>query len=95
MFSHSVYVGPQEYRRLTAIGHDLNDVNPYGVVGFSGDHSAGVGADHEILLWMHQHLHLAYGWVIVLFGIAVRLALWLSIRRRMRSGMAMQPFNRK
>jgi len=49
----------------------------------------------KILLWMHQHLHLAYGWVIVLFGIAVRLALWLSIRRRCVQAWRCRPFNRK
>jgi YidC/Oxa1 family membrane protein insertase len=90
VFSHSVYVGPQEYRRLTAIGHDLNDVNPYGWSVFRVIIQPASVLIMKILLWMHQHLHLAYGWVIVLFGIAVRLALWPLNQKAMRSGMAMQ-----
>jgi YidC/Oxa1 family membrane protein insertase len=90
MFSHSVYVGPQEYRRLTDIGHDLNDVNPYGWSVFRVIIQPASVLIMKILLWMHDHLHLTYGWVIVLFGIAVRLALWPLNQKAMRSGMAMQ-----
>src|SRR2546425_826276 len=43
-----------------------------------------------ILLWMHLHLHLAYGWVLILFGLAVRVALWPLNQKAMRSSMAMQ-----
>ena len=89
-FGHSVYVGPQEYRRLTDIGHDLNDVNPYGWAIFRVIIQPASVLVMKILLWMHQHLYLAYGWVIILFGTAVRLALWPLNQKAMRSGMAMQ-----
>src|SRR5213596_144909 len=29
-FDYQVYVGPLEYRRLSQLGHDLDDANPYG-----------------------------------------------------------------
>jgi YidC/Oxa1 family membrane protein insertase len=89
-FIHSVYVGPQEYRILTAIGHDLDDVNPYGWSVFRVIIQPASVLVMKILLWMHQNLHLTYGWVIVLFGIAVRLALWPLNQKAMKSGMAMQ-----
>ena len=44
----------------------------------------------ELLLWMHQTLSLAYGWVLVLFGIAVRLLLWPLNQKAMKSSVAMQ-----
>src|SRR3989442_4082351 len=31
-FGYQVYVGPLEYRRLSQLGHDLDDANPYGGV---------------------------------------------------------------
>ncbi len=89
-FGHSVYVGPLEYRRLTAIGHDLNDVNPYGWAIFRVIIQPASVLVMKILLWMHQHLHMAYGWVVIGFGMAVRLALWPLNQKAMRSGMAMQ-----
>src|SRR5262249_18700004 len=33
-FAYSVYAGPMEYDRLRHIGHDFDDVNPYGWPGF-------------------------------------------------------------
>lgn len=89
VFSHSVYVGPQEYRRLAAIGHSLNDVNPYGWILRPVIQPFSV-LIVRILLWMHEGLHLAYGWVLVLFGIAVRVVLWPLNQKAMRSSMAMQ-----
>jgi YidC/Oxa1 family membrane protein insertase len=89
-FNFSVYSGPQEYRRLTRVGHDLNDVNPYGFSIFRLIIQPVSVAVMSILLWMHEHLHLAYGLVIIVFGVAVRLALWPLNQKAMRSGMAMQ-----
>jgi len=88
-FSYSVYFGPQELQHLTQVGHDLKDLNPYGwflrpiiqpianVVG-------------RILVWMHRNLNLAYGWVLILFGIAVRIILWPLNQKAMHSSTAMQ-----
>jgi YidC/Oxa1 family membrane protein insertase len=42
------------------------------------------------LLWMHDKLRLSYGWVLVIFGIAVRLILWPLNHRAMRSSLKMQ-----
>jgi YidC/Oxa1 family membrane protein insertase len=88
-FSHSVYVGPQEYRRLAGIGHDLEDANPYGWILRPIIRPFAI-LIVKILLWMHENLDLAYGWVLVVFGIAVRLVLWPLNQKAMRSQMAMQ-----
>jgi YidC/Oxa1 family membrane protein insertase len=39
---------------------------------------------------MHDKLRLSYGWVLVIFGIAVRLILWPLNQRAMRSSLKMQ-----
>ncbi len=88
-FRHEVYVGPQEYRRLARIGHDFEQVNPYGWI-FRPIIRPFAILIVKILLWMHETLRLAYGWVLVLFGIAVRLILWPLNQKAMRSGVAMQ-----
>lgn len=89
VFEHEVYVGPQESRRLARIGRDLEDVNPYGWI-FRPIIRPFAILIVQILLWMHDTLKLQYGWVLVLFGIAVRLVLWPLNQKAMRSSMAMQ-----
>ncbi len=88
-FSHSMYVGPQEHHRLKAIGHDFDDVNPYGWI-FRPIIRPFAQFIMIILLWMHEKLNLAYGWVLVLFGVMVRVVLWPLNQKAMRSAMAMQ-----
>ncbi len=88
-FGHSVYLGPQEFRRLSRIGHDLEDMNPYGwFLRPIIQPIAKVVA--LILVWMHETFNLAYGWVLVVFGLAVRVVLWPLNQKAMRSSMAMQ-----
>jgi YidC/Oxa1 family membrane protein insertase len=43
-----------------------------------------------LLVWMHTHLHLAYGLVLIIFGLLVRAVLWPLNQKAMRSSMAMQ-----
>jgi YidC/Oxa1 family membrane protein insertase len=88
-FRHGAYVGPQEYRRLAAVGHDFEDVNPYGWV-FRPIIRPFANFIMLILLWMHETMNLAYGWVLVLFGILVRVLLWPLNQKAMRSSTAMQ-----
>ena len=88
-FSYSVYVGPQEFRRLAQMGHDLEDVNPYGWI-LRPIIRPFANLIVHILLWMHETLALAYGWVLILFGLGVRLLLWPLNQKAMRSSVAMQ-----
>lgn len=90
VFHYRIYAGPMEYPRLRAIGHDFYDINPYGWPGFRTlIRPIAVGA-RWLLVWMHQHLSLAYGAVLVVFGIMIRVLLWPLNQRGMRASMRMQ-----
>jgi len=79
-----------EYPRLRAIGHDFDDVNPYGWPGFRTIiRPVALGA-RSLLVWMHHSLGLAYGVGLILFGILIRILLWPLNQKAMRSTMAMQ-----
>ncbi len=89
-FRYQLYAGPMEYPRLRAIGHDFDDVNPYGWPGFRTIiRPVALGA-RSLLVWMHDSLGLAYGVGLILFGILIRILLWPLNQKAMRSSMAMQ-----
>jgi YidC/Oxa1 family membrane protein insertase len=44
----------------------------------------------RILLWMKATMRVNYGWVLVLFGLLVRVALWPLNQRAMRTSIQMQ-----
>ena len=84
-----IYAGPQDFQRLQHLGGDLDQVNPY------------AGWLHPVvqpfatmvmkaLLWMKHTTHLNYGWVLVLFGVIIRLVLWPLNQSAMRTSMKMQ-----
>jgi YidC/Oxa1 family membrane protein insertase len=90
VFSYQLYAGPMEYPRLRAIGHDFDDVNPYGWPGFRTIiRPVALGA-RSLLVWMHDRIGIAYGMGLVLFGILIRILLWPLNQKAMRSTMAMQ-----
>jgi len=84
-----LYAGPQEWRRLLALGREFENSNPYG-----GWISVVVQPFATIvmrlLLWLKGALGIEYGWILVLFGVAVRIVLWPLNGRAMRSQMQMQ-----
>jgi YidC/Oxa1 family membrane protein insertase len=88
-FSFAGYVGPQEYDRLKRMGYDLEDVNSFGWI-FKPIIQPFANLIVVILLWMHENLNMAYGWVLILFGVAVRIVLWPLNQKAMRSSIAMQ-----
>jgi YidC/Oxa1 family membrane protein insertase len=89
-FRYTVYAGPMEYDRLHRIGHGFDDVNPYGWPGFRTIIRPVAAGVRWLLVWMHEHLHLAYGFVLVIFGVLVRLLLWPLNQKAMRANMQMQ-----
>ena len=89
-FRYQVYAGPLDYRQLSRMGHDLDDANPYGWSVFRPIIRPVSVFVTNILLWMHERLHIAYGWGLVLFGILVRLLLWPLNQKAMESGIRMQ-----
>lgn len=89
-FKYDLYAGPMEYKRLSGIGHDFDDVNPYGWPGLRTVIRPVAVAVRWLLVWMHDHLNLAYGVVLICFGVMIRLILWPLNQKAMRSSMAMQ-----
>ena len=88
-FRFEIYAGPQEFERLQALGRSFEDSNPYGgwLQGIIQPFATVV---MKLLLWMKRNLALSYGWILVIFGVVVRLAMWPFQQRAMRSSMAMQ-----
>ena len=89
-FGYTTYVGPMEMDRLHRIGHSFDDVNPYGWPGFRTIIRPVAAGVRWLLVWMHEHLHLAYGLVLVIFGILVRIILWPLNQKAMRANMQLQ-----
>jgi YidC/Oxa1 family membrane protein insertase len=88
-FRFQVYAGPQKYTRLHALGRDIENVNPYGgwLHGFVQPFATIV---MRILLWIKRTTQLNYGWVLVIFGVMVRLLIWPLNQSAMRSSIRMQ-----
>lgn len=88
-FALDVYTGPQQWQRLRALGRDFESSNPYG--GFLQPVVQPFAVlVMRILLWMRSTLDISYGWVLVIFGVAVRLILWPLNQTAMRTSMKMQ-----
>lgn len=92
-FRLQAYLGPQEHDRLAAVGHELEEVNPYGYRWLR----PVVRPIAAVVLWALKEMHalgLSYGLVLILFGFIVRLATWPLNARAMRAqmkNMAVQP----
>jgi YidC/Oxa1 family membrane protein insertase len=88
-FAFDFYAGPQEWRLLHAVDRDFDDVNPYGGF-FHVVLQPFVTLIIRMLTWMREHLQLGYGWIIIIFGIVIRVLLWPLNQRAMRSQLKMQ-----
>jgi YidC/Oxa1 family membrane protein insertase len=89
MFRFEIYAGPQKYTRLHALGRDIENVNPYGgwMHGFVQPFATIV---MRIVLWIKRTTQLNYGWVLVIFGVMVRVLIWPLNQSAMRSSIKMQ-----
>jgi YidC/Oxa1 family membrane protein insertase len=72
------------------MGHDLDDANPYGWAIFRPIIRWVAVVVTDVLLWGHEHFSLAYGWLLIFFGVLIRLLLWPLNQRAMASQMRMQ-----
>lgn len=88
-FAFDMYVGPQEWRRLHQMGHGLENVNPYG--SFLRPLVQPVATVvMRFVLWIHDALKVNYGWVLIIFGITIRLLLWPLNQGAMRNSLKLQ-----
>jgi YidC/Oxa1 family membrane protein insertase len=86
-FAYQAYLGPQEYGRLASVGYDLEDATPYGYRWLQPVIRPFAAAIVSVLNFLHESLGLAYGWVLILFGVMMRVILWPLNARAMRSQM--------
>jgi YidC/Oxa1 family membrane protein insertase len=93
-FGYRLFIGPQDYARLSSLGEDLEEVNPYGWRFFRPIVRPFVAVIITILSFLHNQLSIGYGWVLVLFGVLMRVVLWPLNQKAMRAqlrNMAVQP----
>ena len=84
-----LYTGPQTWERMRALGRDFENANPYG--GFmQGIVQPFATIVMRALLWMKRTTQLNYGWVLVIFGVAIRLLMWPLNQKAMRASMKLQ-----
>jgi YidC/Oxa1 family membrane protein insertase len=88
-FAFDMYIGPQSFEELRALNNDLVNVNPYaGWLHAIVQPFATIVM--RVLLWMKATFHVNYGWVLVIFGVVIRLILWPLNQRAMRTSIQMQ-----
>lgn len=84
-----LYAGPQDWERMRALGRDFENANPYG--GFmQGVVQPFATIVMRALLWMKRTTHANYGWVLIIFGVVIRLLMWPLNQKAMRASMKLQ-----
>jgi YidC/Oxa1 family membrane protein insertase len=86
-FALQAYLGPQSYEQLAAVGFELEDVTPYGYSWLQPIIRPFAAAILWILGELHNSLGIAYGWVLVIFGVMMRIVLWPLNAKAMRAQM--------
>ncbi len=84
-----LYAGPQEWERLVGMGREFEKSNPYGG-WISGVVQPFATIVMRLLLWLKKSTALEYGWILVGFGVAIRLLMWPLNSRMMRTQIEMQ-----
>ena len=94
VFSYRLYMAPQVYDRLASLGQGMEDVNPYGWRFFRPIVRPFVSVIMVILVFLHTNLSIGYGWVLIVFGVAMRIVLFPLNHKAMKAqlrNMAVQP----
>ncbi len=94
MVAYRLFLGPQEYARLSSLGQGMEEVNPYGWKFFRPIIRPFVSVIMWILVFLHTNLNLSYGWVLIIFGVAMRIVLFPLNHKAMKAqlrNMAVQP----
>jgi len=88
-FALRVYAGPQSWDHLRRTAPEMENVNPYGSFGHSVVQPFATIV-MRMILWLRHTFNVGYGWVLVIFGVLVRIALWPLNQNAMRSSMKLQ-----
>jgi YidC/Oxa1 family membrane protein insertase len=93
-FAYRLFAGPQDYQLLSALGNDLQEVNPVGWKFLRPLLKPFVAGIMWVLVYLHTNLALGYGWVLIVFGVMMRVVLFPLYHKAMRAqlrNMAVQP----
>jgi YidC/Oxa1 family membrane protein insertase len=93
-FDYRLFLGPQEHARLSSLGQGLEEVNPYGWRLFRPIVRPFVAIIIAIMAFLHTNLSIGYGWVLVVFGVGMRIVLWPLNHKAMKAqlrNMSVQP----
>jgi len=91
---YRLYMGPQDFSRLEAVGTDMQNANPYGWKFMRPVVRPFAGIIIKILGFLHEKLNIGYGWVLILFGVMMRVVLFPLNQKGMKAqmrNMAAQP----
>ncbi len=85
----NLYAGPQSWEGMRALGREFETANPYG--GFMQPVVQPFATIvMRMMLWLKRVVNLDYGWVLVIFGLAIRVVLWPLNQRAMRASIRLQ-----
>lgn len=93
-FAYRLFAGPQDYALLSALGNDLQEVNPVGWRFLRPLLRPFVAGIMWVLVYLHTNLALGYGWVLIVFGVMMRVVLFPLYHKAMKAqlrNMAVQP----
>lgn len=91
-FQYRLYLGPQDFERLAAFNNQIQDVSVFGWRFLQPVLRPLGHAITWLLLQMHRAFGLGYGWVLILFGVMIRIVLWPLNAKAMRSQMKNMEF---
>ena len=94
VLEHRIFMGPQERNLLTAFENELEEANPYGYRWMRPVVRPVVAVVLAILTFLHRNLNVGYGWVLIIFGVMMRVLLFPLNQKAMRAQMrnqAVQP----
>lgn len=93
-FHFRLFLGPQDYAALSELENDFKEVNPYGWRFFRPIIRPFVAITITVLVFLHDTLGWGYGWVLILFGVLMRVLLFPLNHKAMKAqlkNMAVQP----
>jgi YidC/Oxa1 family membrane protein insertase len=88
-FALRIFAGPQTWDHLRRTAAEFENVNPY-AGWFHGIVQPFATIVMRMILWMRNTFNVGYGWVLVIFGVLVRIVLWPLNQNAMRSSMKLQ-----
>ena len=92
--SYRLFFGPQQRDLLIAYGNELEEANPYGYRWMRVVVRPVVSIVLTVLIFLHDQFNVGYGWVLIIFGVMMRVLTFPLNQKAMRAqmrNMAVQP----